>query len=159
ILGYGQMLVETEQSSEVGEAAREIVLAAKKAAAVTQQLLSFCRRQVRHIEVLDLNNLISGIERLLQRLIGEDFAVSAVLEDGLYCVEADRCQMEQILLNLAANARDAMPGGGRIEIRTMNVLVDDAFLSKHASVRLRFGPHVSMIVADNGYGMDAQTCA
>src|SRR5262249_25420304 len=91
ILGYGQMLVETEQSSEVGEAAREIVLAAKKAAAVTQQLLSFCRRQVRHIEVLDLNNLISGIERLLQRLIGEDFAVSAVLEDGLYCVEADRC--------------------------------------------------------------------
>src|SRR5262249_38146957 len=111
------------------------------------------------IEVLDLNNLISGIERLLQRLIGEDFAVSAVLEDGLYCVEADRCQMEQILLNLAANARDAMPGGGRIEIRTMNVLVDDAFLSKHPSVRLRSGPHVSMIVADNGYGMDAQTCA
>jgi signal transduction histidine kinase len=99
------MLSDNAASTEFGRAAHEIVMAAKKAAAVTQQLLSFSRRQVRRVEVLDLNNLISGVEHLLQRLIGEDIAVSSVLDPDLGCVEADRAQMEQILVNLAANAR------------------------------------------------------
>jgi nitrogen-specific signal transduction histidine kinase/FixJ family two-component response regulator len=159
ILGYGQVLTDKAPSTEFGRAAHEIVMAAKKAAAVTQQLLSFSRRQVRSVEVLDLNSLISGLERLLQRLIGEDIAVSTVLDRNLGRVEADRAQMEQILVNLAANARDAMPGGGRLNIETINVVVDEAFLRMHPSVKLRHGPHVSMRVTDTGCGMDAETCA
>ena len=157
ILGYGEMLAETAQSSESGNAAHEIVLAAKKATAVTQQLLSFSRRQVRHAEVLDLNSLIFGVEQLLRRLIGEDIVVSVVLDRNPGCVEADRVQIEQILVNLAANARDAMPGGGRFEIRTMNTVVDEGFLRKHPSLKVHYGPHVSMIVTDTGCGMDAET--
>jgi CheY-like chemotaxis protein len=159
ILGYGQLMADTAPSTEFGRAAHEIVMAAKKATDVTQQLLSFSRRQVRHVEVVDLNNLISGVERLLQRLIGEDIAVSAILDRNLACVEADRGQMEQVLVNLAANARDAMPGGGRLEIRTMNVVVDGSFLRKHPSVKLRHGRHAGMTVTDTGCGMDVETCA
>jgi signal transduction histidine kinase/ActR/RegA family two-component response regulator len=159
ILGYGQVLSDKAATTEFGRVGHEIVMAAKKAAAMTQQLLSFSRRQVRSVEVVDLNGLIVGVERLLQRLIGEDIAVSTVLDCNLGRVEVDRAQMEQILVNLAANARDAMPAGGRLEIRTMNVEVDEAFLRMHPSVKLRYGPHVSMTVTDTGCGMDAETCA
>ena len=159
ILGYSQMLADAGLSDKFAEAAHEIVMAAKKATAVTQQLLSFSRRQVRRIEVVNLNSLVSEVERLLQRLIGEDIAVSEDLADNLASVEVDRGQIEQILVNLAANARDAMPSGGRLEIRTMNVAVDEAFLCKHPSVKLRYGPHVSMTMTDTGCGMDADTCA
>jgi CheY-like chemotaxis protein len=159
ILGYGQMVAEKPDSAELEKAAGEIVMAAKKAAAVTQQLLSFSRRQVQSVEVVDMNSLISGVERLLQRLIGEDVVVSTVLDPGLAHVEADRAQMEQVLVNLAANARDAMPAGGRLEIKTRNVAVDEAFLRTHPKVALRYGPHVSMAVTDTGCGMDAETAA
>ena len=157
ILGYSQMLVDTALASDSTNAAREINMAAKRAAGMTQHLLSFSRRQVRRIEVVDLNQLISDLERLLQRLIREDVALTTVLDPGLDCVEADRGQMEQILVNLAANARDAMPTGGTIEIRTGKVMVDEAYLRRHSHLQLRCGPHVSLSVADTGCGMDPET--
>ena len=159
ILGYGQMLADNPATGATGAAAQEIVLAAKKAAAVTQQLLSFSRRQTQRAEVLDLNSLISGVGRLLQRLIGEDVAISTILEPELARVEVDRAQMEQILINLGVNSRDAMPGGGQLEIQTKNQIVDEVFLRNHPSVNLRYGPHVSMTVSDTGCGMSADTVA
>ncbi len=159
ILGYSELLADMAPDSESGAAAREIALAAEKATAMTQQLLSFSRRQGRHAEVLDLNSVISGVEQLLQRLIGEDIALHAVLDGGVGPVEADRAQMEQVLVNLAANARDAMPCGGSLEIRTANATVDDAFVCDHPGTRLRQGSYARMAVTDTGCGMDAETRA
>jgi signal transduction histidine kinase/ActR/RegA family two-component response regulator len=156
ILGYSEMLADALPTTEFGLAAHEIGKAAEKAAAMTQQLLSFSRRHVRHTEVLDLNSLISGVRQLLQRMIGEDIGLTATLSGELGYVEVDRGQMEQVLMNLAANARDAMPSGGRLEIQTENVTVDEAFLRKHPSLKLRHGPYVSLAVIDNGCGMGTE---
>jgi signal transduction histidine kinase len=159
ILGYSQVLADTAPTAHFRSAAMEILMAAKKATAVTQQLLSFSRRQKLKPETLDLNSLIAGVEQLLQRLIGEDIAITTVLENNLGCVEGDRGQIEQILMNLAANARDAMRGGGRLEIGTSNITVDEAFIRRHSSLKLHYGRYVRMAVIDTGCGMDADTRA
>jgi signal transduction histidine kinase len=159
ILGYACMLEDAALSGKYQEALREIALAARRATEMTQGLLSFSRRQVRQIEVLDLNELISGLHQLLRRLIGEDVVLTVDLDPALGCVEANRGQIEQILVNLAANARDAMPMGGRLEIRTTSVMVDEAFHRANANSPLRPGPHVRLSVSDNGCGMDAETMA
>jgi CheY-like chemotaxis protein len=159
ILGYSDMLLKAVPSGEFGQAARQITMAATRAAEMTQRLLSFSRRQVPRVEVLDLNKLISGLQQLLRRLIGEDIALDAILAPGLGSVEADHGQMEQMIINLAANARDAMLKGGHLEIRTANVVVDDRYLRIHPSSHLRYGPHVSVSVVDDGCGMDAETKA
>lgn len=159
ILGYSEMLAEAAPSGNFGDSARQITMAATRAAGMTQHLLSFCRRQVPRMEVLDLNRLVAGLEQLLRRLIGEDIVLDSILIPGLGSVEADRGQMEQILVNLAANARDAMLKGGHLVIRTANVMVDESFLRIHPSSHLCYGPHVSVSVTDNGCGMDAETKA
>ncbi len=151
ILGSAEFLaMELPVSSPHLEDVEEIRRAAARAASLTQQLLAFSRRQVLHPKVLDLNAVVEGVRRMLGRLIGEDIALETRLQPGLGRVRADPGQMEQVLLNLAVNARDAMPGGGRLIIETLEEdppeSWDDAPL--HC---------VALHVSDSGVGMDERT--
>ena len=159
ILGYSYMLIDASADARYRSAAVEIKDAADKAAQMTQHLLSFSRRQARHLEILDLNALISKLHSLLRRLIREDIELSIKADPVSPCVQADAGQMEQVLMNLVTNARDAMPGGGVLEVGTANVEVDEDYLSAHPNSRLRTGPHAQLWVQDSGYGMDADTMA
>ncbi|MBR9988614.1 MAG: PAS domain-containing protein [Gemmatimonadetes bacterium] len=135
----------------------EIRGAAERAAGLTQQLLAFSRRQVLQPRVLDINATIDGTFALLRRLIGEDVSIRFTPEPDLWNVRADPGQLEQVLLNLAINARDAMPTGGQLTISTRNRMIDEAYLTEHADARP--GPHVVITVSDSGVGMDADTRA
>ncbi len=133
----------------------EIKQASTRAANLTSQLLAFSRRQVTTLKDLDLNEVIHGMEGMLQRLIGEDINLVTTLDTMLGVVRVDRGQMEQIVMNLAINARDAMPSGGRLTIETGNVELDETFARQHAMARP--GPYVLLAVSDNGRGMDKET--
>jgi CheY-like chemotaxis protein len=117
----------------------------------------FSRQQVLEPKVLDLNEVVSNIGKLLRRLIGEDITQVLCLHPALGRVKIDPGQMEQVIMNLAVNARDAMPGGGRLTIETENVELDNAYARKHALVQP--GPYVMLAVSDTGCGMDADTQA
>ncbi len=130
-----------------------IVEAAERAAALTRQLLAFSRRQVLETRVLDLNRLVGGMEGLLRRTLGEDLALRLELAPELGAVRADPAQLEQVLLNLAVNARDAMPDGGTLTIETSEVELDGDYASNHPGAVA--GPHVMLAVSDTGVGMDA----
>jgi CheY-like chemotaxis protein len=134
-------------------AVEEIRDAGEHAAAVTRQLLTFGRRQISRPRPLDLNALIRGAERMLQRLIGEDVLLETHLGPGLDPVEADPGQVNQLLLNLSINARDAMPDGGRLVVSTANARFD----SENAPPGCRPGAYVQLTVADTGAGMNAET--
>lgn len=157
ILGYSHALMEAPLETKYHTAAAEIRRTAEKAAQMTRHLLSFSRRQTRQVEVLDLNALISRIHPLLRRLIREDIVLNLNADPALACVEADAGQMEQVLMNLVTNARDAMPGGGAVEVSTANVEVDEEYLSTHPRTQLCLGPHAQLSVQDDGCGMDAET--
>jgi PAS domain S-box-containing protein len=129
--------------------AQEIVDAGERAAALTSQLLAFSRRQMFQPRVLDLNGIVQGMERMLRRVIGEDIVFETSLAADLGRVKADRVQIEQVLLNLALNARDAMPWGGHLRIETKNVHPDDA-----AALGREDRPHVSITVTDTGVGIE-----
>src|SRR5579872_6956441 len=159
ILGYSHVLIDAPIATQYRTAAGEIKSAADKAAQMTQHLLSFSRRHARRPEVLDLNALISRLRSLLRRLIREDIVLNIKPDPALPFVEADAGQIEQVLMNLVTNARDAMPDGGALEIGTARVEVDEDYLSTHPDSRLRPGPHVQLWVQDTGYGMDAETMA
>jgi GAF domain-containing protein/ActR/RegA family two-component response regulator len=131
--------------------------AAGTAADLTRQLLAFSRKQALQPRILNLNTVASGINRMLRRLIGDDIVLDAVLAPDLGCVKADPSQIEQILLNLAINARDAMPTGGRLTIETANVEVDAAHARGHLDARP--GPHVMLSVSDTGIGMSREILA
>jgi two-component system, cell cycle sensor histidine kinase and response regulator CckA len=131
--------------------------AGHRAASLTRQLLMFSRQQVLELKVLDLNEVVSNIAKLLRRLIGEDIIQVLCLHPALGRVKIDPGQMEQIVMNLAVNARDAMPLGGQLTIETANIELDDAYARKHALVRP--GPYVMLAVSDTGCGMDADTQA
>jgi CheY-like chemotaxis protein len=133
----------------------EIREAADRAAGLTRQLLAFSRRQVLAPQVLDMNGIVANTEKMLRRLIGEDIEMSTTLGQGLGRIKADAGQIEQIVMNLAINARDAMPKGGKLNIETANVSLDDAYARGHISVTP--GPYVMLAVTDNGMGMDAET--
>ncbi|WP_053225894.1 response regulator [Solirubrobacter soli] len=148
IAGYAEIL----QARQGGEESAEISRAAAQAAALTHQLLAFSRRQVLHPRLIDLNDIVSGMETMLQRIIGENISVGIRLDPALAAVEADRAQLERVILNLAANARDAMPNGGVLTIETSNVDVDEAQVTTHADGSP--GPHVLLAVSDTGVGMD-----
>ena len=125
--------------------------AAKRAAGLTRQLLAFARRDVIQPRVLDLNEVIASVEQLLHRTLGEHIELAADLAADLSSVLADPGQIEQVLVNLAVNARDAMPGGGKLTIKTGNVQVDDAYAAPRAD--LRPGWYVSVKVSDTGTGI------
>ena len=135
----------------------QVAKAAERAAALTQQLLAFGRRQLADIEILELNEVIGGIESLLRRLIGEHIALDIRLAHDLGRVRINRVHMEQIVMNLAVNARDAMPDGGSLTIQTENVSLGGLFV--HERLRLEPGAYVVLSVRDTGEGMDAVTQA
>ncbi|HVO12240.1 MAG TPA: PAS domain S-box protein [Vicinamibacteria bacterium] len=130
---------------------REINAAAESAAALTRQLLAFSRKQVIEPRVLDVNTLVSRLEKLLRRLIGEDVDLSLDLEAVLPAVRVDAGQFEQVLVNLVVNARDAMPGGGRLSVETKRVALGEEFCAQHGL--LRPGDYVALVVSDTGHGM------
>ncbi len=134
---------------------REIRKAGERAASLTRQLLAFSRKQILKPKVLDLNNSIFEMNKMLQRLIGEDIDLLIGLMPDLGKVKADPSQIEQVLLNLAVNARDAMPKGGKLTIETANVEIDEEYVDRHLSVRP--GQYVMLAVSDTGCGMDAET--
>lgn len=129
----------------------EIITASRRAADLTRQLLAFGRKQVQSLQVLDLNTVIVEIKIMLPRLIGEDIELIFLPEQNLGKVKADPVQIEQIVMNLAANARDAMPSGGTLTIETATVEVDEAYVQRHAIVPL--GNYVLLTVADSGQGI------
>ena len=133
----------------------EIARAADRAAALTRQLMAFTQQQFIEPKPLDLNQLIADVERMLRRLIGEDIVLSFAPGVDLWPVLADRGQLDQVIVNLAVNARDAMPAGGQLTMQTANVVLDEDFVRGHAGTRP--GPHVRLRVSDTGIGMDADT--
>jgi signal transduction histidine kinase/CheY-like chemotaxis protein len=135
--------------------AREISKAAERAGALTRQLLGFGRHQVMRPEVLALNDVVGDIGRMLKRLLGEDVDLEYRLAPNLWGIKADRGSLEQVIVNLAVNARDAMPNGGKLTIETSNVTLDDAFARVHVGVQP--GAYVLLTVSDTGVGMSADT--
>ncbi|MFN8610658.1 MAG: PAS domain S-box protein [Vulcanimicrobiota bacterium] len=132
----------------------EIHAAGKRAAALTRQLLTFSRRQVMQLETIELNQLTSGLTRMLERLIGEDVELSFFGQTDLSPIQADRGQLEQVLMNLAVNARDAMPDGGSLEVRTEYRQLDEV---PAAALGVEAGAYVCLSVRDSGCGMDEDT--
>jgi PAS domain S-box-containing protein len=158
ILGSTDLLLESLPSDHPGrEDAEETRKAALRAADLTRQLLAFSRQQVLAPRVLDLNEVVANMDRMLQRLIGEDIELRTVLARDLGAVRADAGQLEQVIVNLAVNARDAMPGGGKLTIETLNVALDEAYVAAQAVVVP--GSYVMLAVSDSGTGMDALTQA
>jgi len=133
----------------------EIKLAAQRAAILTRQLLAFSRQQALYPRVLDLNAIVNNLNQMLSRLIGEDIELSFQPGNALGHIKADLGQIEQIIMNLVVNARDAMPKGGTIAISTSNIELGDAYLDSHFSVRP--GRYVLLSVSDTGSGMDDKT--
>lgn len=156
ILGHGEIILKDPTlSQEVRRDVEEMQAAAKRGAALTQQLLTFSRRQVLVPRTLNLNEVVTGLEVMLRRLIGEDIALSIATDPDLGRIRADPVQLEQVILNLAINARDAMPAGGELVIATENVDADRAFAGSLLGVAP--GAYVRMSVRDTGCGMDAET--
>lgn len=152
ILGYSELMLERRNSPELLErGAREIRKAADRAAGLTRQLLAFSRQQVLAPRVLDLNGVIAEIEELLLRMLGEDVELLVTAAEGLDRVRADPGQIGQVIMNLAANSRDAMPQGGRFLLETANVVVSEAFAVQHANMPP--GSYVVLSVTDTGSGM------
>jgi two-component system, cell cycle sensor histidine kinase and response regulator CckA len=132
-----------------------ILAAGRRAAKLTAQLLAFSRKQVLQPDVLRLSDVVSGLEAMIGRLVGEDLILECRHADDLWPVEADRGQVERVIMNLLVNARDAMPDGGRVTIQTANVVLDEEWAAAHAGGRV--GPHVMLCVSDTGVGMDQDT--
>jgi two-component system cell cycle sensor histidine kinase/response regulator CckA len=158
ISGYGQILREqAEPPSPNAEYLDAILEAADRASQLTRQLLAFSRRQVLQIKLVDLNSIVAGVEKMLKRVIGEDIELRTVAGSNLGLVKVDPGQIEQVIMNLAVNARDAMPAGGRLSIETANAELDEAYFREHGAVEP--GPYVMLAVSDTGGGMDQQTLA
>jgi two-component system cell cycle sensor histidine kinase/response regulator CckA len=153
ISGYTEILLSRPQAP-AHEQLREIAHAAEQAAALTRQLLAFSRRQVLHPVMLDLNECVAGMESMVRRIIGDDVNVGVRLAPDLPSVEADRAQIERVILNLAANARDAMPQGGRLTIETAAVELDEDYVASRGEGTA--GANVLLAVSDTGVGMSEE---
>jgi two-component system, cell cycle sensor histidine kinase and response regulator CckA len=159
VLGFSSLILERAGDDSQAAELRQIHRAASRAADITSQLLVFSRRQQLRPQVLDLNELIRGTERMLHRVLGEDKTVMLDLAEDLGQVRADRGQLEQVLLNLILNARDAMPLGGTLTISTRNVSFPHRNATARAEDELPSGSYVQLSVSDTGHGMDAATRA
>jgi len=156
ILGSADLLLDTlSPDAPEREDLDEIRKAAKRAADLTRQLLAFSRQQLLAPQVLDVNALLTNLEKLLRRLIGEHIELRTALAPNVGAVQADPGQLEQVIVNLAVNARDAMPQGGQLTIETANAELDEAYAAEHFPARP--GSYVLLAVTDTGTGMDAQT--
>jgi len=158
ILGYADLLnADLPAEDRRREDVEEIRKAAHRAAALTRQLLAFSRKQVLEPRSLDVNALVDNMDKMLRPLLGENVELRTAPAADLRAVRADPNQIEQVILNLAINARDAMPTGGKLTIETSNVDLDEHYAARHPSVVP--GPHVMLAVSDTGTGMDAATQA
>jgi two-component system, cell cycle sensor histidine kinase and response regulator CckA len=156
IIGYSEILEHRlPQNDPLLKECGQIKKAGQSAASLTRQLLAFSRQQVLEPKVLDLNAIVLHVERMLRRLIGEDIDLKAKLGSGLGCIKADQSQIEQVIINLAVNARDAMPHGGKLIIETSRVDLDEDYARRHPPQKP--GAYVLLTVADTGTGMDAET--
>ena len=156
ITGYGEIiLMELRRDDPLRLNAEEILRAADRATSLTQQLLAFSRKQILKPRGINLNDTLTDMQDMLQRLIGEDIEMILDLEPELGTVTADPNQIEQIVMNLAVNARDVMPQGGRIILETGNVFLNEAYTRGHLEVAP--GSYVMLAVSDNGLGMDEET--
>jgi len=154
IMGYSALLSRSKMESVARERVEQINKAAHRASSLTRQLLAFSRKQVLKPEVLDINSLVEGTGKMLRRLIGEDIELITSLKSGIGKINADPGQIEQVLINLVVNARDAMSDGGKITIETANVELDPAYADMHIEVNA--GSYVMLAVSDTGIGMDAE---
>jgi PAS domain S-box-containing protein len=155
IRGYSHMVLSKANDEDIRTHAEKIDQAAERASALTSQLLAFSRHQVLQPKVFDLNALVLDMEKMLQRLIGEDIEMLTFTAPDLGAVRADPGQIEQVIMNLAVNARDAMPGGGRLTLETTNVELDEEYARAHVGAQV--GHYVMLAVSDNGVGMSADT--
>jgi len=156
IHGYAEVaLMQIENKEYLKESLGQILLAAQRAANLTQQLLIFTRKEQKEVRPCNLTEIIKNHINMLKRIIGENISIRFELDPDLWTAEVDRGQIEQVMMNLAVNARDAMPEGGTLSIKTMNVQIDKA--CSHPRRYTRPGKFVSLVVEDTGIGMDAET--
>jgi len=155
IKGYSQLsLLDLKENNPLWENIQEIQKAAQRAADLTRQLLAFSRRQILDLKVLDLNSLLKDTDKMLRRIIGEDIELVILSSENLGRVKIDPSQIEQVIFNLAVNARDAMPSGGRFTIETANVELDEEYARAHIGVVP--GHYVRLSVSDTGVGMSPE---
>ena len=153
INGYGSLsMLQLGDADPVRKNVEEILKASERATSLTRQLLAFSRKQVVHPRVINLNEIVRGMEKMLRRLIGEDVELSTNFDETLGSVNADPGQIEQVIMNLAVNARDAMPDGGKLTIRTANVAVDQSSTFRNRT--LSVGSYAMLAVSDDGVGMN-----
>ncbi|MET0594924.1 MAG: PAS domain S-box protein, partial [Polyangiaceae bacterium] len=158
VLSYSTFALSSlDPEDSVAADVREIQSAGKRAADLTRQLLAFSRQQMLAPAVVDLNEVVGQMDTMLRRLIGEDVDLRAVTLPFLGKVKVDRGQIEQVIMNLTINARDAMPSGGTLTIETSNVFLDEEYASSHVGIKV--GPHVLLSVADSGVGMSTEVQA
>ncbi len=157
IIGNANLaLMEVDKNGSLQEEIEEIKKAGERAATLTRQLLAFSRKQIVQPKVFDLNELLSGIKKMLGRLLSEDVEFLTILEPVLWQVEVDPGQMEQVIMNLTVNARDAMPMGGKLTIKTANTNLNENYFREHG-IKNQPGPYVMLAVSDTGSGMDKET--
>jgi len=155
INGYSQLILDRLSSEDpVRGHVNQIKEAGDRAAALTRQLLAFSRKQVLSPQLLDLTEVVTGIDKMLRRLIGEDIELVTVNTSGLWLVKTDPGQIDQVIMNLVVNARDAMPQGGRLTIETTNLNMDDSFPGRHPAIVP--GRYVMLAVSDTGTGMSEE---
>jgi PAS domain S-box-containing protein len=153
ILSYSQFVLDRLPSGgPEREDLQQVITAAERASALTRQLLAFSRRQTFELRVMNLNDVVENLDKMLRRLIGEDIQFVTRLEEHLWPVRADATQIDQVILNLAVNARDAMPSGGRLIVETANAVLDEEYVRQH--VEAVPGEYVLLTVTDTGTGMD-----
>jgi PAS domain S-box-containing protein len=158
ILSYSAMMMEALSPDDPLRAdAEQIAIAGQRARDLTRQLLAFSRRQMLRPEVIDVGEVVRGVEPMLRRVLGEDIELTISLAQPSSLVKADPGQLQQILMNLVVNARDAMPDGGQLWIETADVVLDEAHVRGHVGARP--GPHVCLSVSDTGVGLDEETRA
>jgi two-component system cell cycle sensor histidine kinase/response regulator CckA len=156
ILSYSELIMMDLKPSEPLRAdVGEISKAARRAAGLTRQLLMFSRQQVVEPRVLDLHEVLTGMDKMLQRILGEDVELASLPPKMTGRVRADPSHIEQVILNLVVNARDAMPMGGKLTIETANVVLDESYAMSHLPTKA--GPYVMLAVSDTGIGMDRET--
>ena len=157
IMGYTEIiLMQVDQESPLRSGMEEIKKASNRAAHLTRQLLAFSRKQIIQPVVLNINHEVAEMDRMLRRMIGEDIDLVTILEPELWKVKFDPGQLDQVLMNLAVNAKDAMPEGGKLTIETANMDLDETYTRRHG-VEMKTGHFVMIAVSDTGMGMDEET--
>jgi two-component system cell cycle sensor histidine kinase/response regulator CckA len=158
IIGYSELtLSQLRREDPLHQNISEVKKAADRAAGLTRQLLAFSRKQVMQPKILNLNLIVSELEKMLHRVIGEDIELRTMLEPEIGSVKADPGQIEQVIMNLAVNARDAMPQGGKLTIETQHIYLNEEYARQHIAINP--GSYIMLAVSDTGIGMDEQTQA